>query len=164
MAQTQPDYYAVLGVARDAPDAEITQAWRRLVLVVSHLPHAPADTQSHPDKQQAARKSASREPSNDIVLINEARAVLSDPAKRAAFDAQYEAPRPPPAAGPRIREHVSLEVFTPYPVDDPEKYTHPCRCGHEYVVTIDDLEAGVDVLGCPGCGEYIVVEYEEVEE
>ncbi|WOO78657.1 DPH4 [Vanrija pseudolonga] len=152
MAQTQPDYYAVLGVARDAPDSEITQAWRRLVLV------------SHPDKQQAAGKSASPEPSNDIVLINEARAVLSDPAKRAAFDAQYEAPRPPPAAGPRIREHVSLEVFTPHPVDEPEKYTHPCRCGHEYVVTIDDLEAGVDVLGCPGCGEYIVVEYEEVEE
>ncbi|KAL1407299.1 hypothetical protein Q8F55_006720 [Vanrija albida] len=157
MAQhPKPDYYAVLGVAPDAAPAEITQAWRRLVLV------------SHPDKQAGGSKSASPEPRADIVLINEARAVLSDPARRAAFDAEHAetAAQPPPAAGPRIREHVSLENFTPYPLDadEPEKYMYPCRCGHEYVVTIDDLEAGVDVLGCPGCGEYIVVEYEEVEE
>lgn len=32
---SRPDYYAILGVLPTAPDAEITRAWRRLVLAVS---------------------------------------------------------------------------------------------------------------------------------
>jgi diphthamide biosynthesis protein 4 len=60
---------------------------------------------------------------------------------------------------------VSLEEFTPLPSeDDADRYTLACRCGQEYVITVDDLEDGVDVIGCPGCGEYIGVEYEVVEE
>lgn len=106
----------------------------------------------------------------DIRLINEARAVLSDPLQRAAFDAQrsersVQSTAPPPPSGPRIREYVSLEAFTPHPsADEPERFTLECRCGQDYAVTVDDLEAGVDVVGCPGCGEYVGVEYEVVEE
>lgn len=105
----------------------------------------------------------------DIVLVNEARAVLSDPTRRAEFDAQCssapdsrEVPKP---KGPRIREYVSLEEFTPVPdADEPEEYKLECRCGQYYVITVSELEDGVDVVGCPGCGEYIGVDYEVVEE
>lgn len=106
----------------------------------------------------------------DIRLINEAREVLSDPSRRSEYDLRRdEVPRaaPPPPAGPRIREYVSLEAFTAHATGtdaEPDKYTYTCRCGHDYVITLADLEAGVDVVGCPGCGEYIGVEYEAVEE
>ncbi len=93
--------------------------------------------------------------------------MLSDPGRRAAFDAQRSAVSavPPPPSGPRIREHVSLEAFTAHPsADEPERFTLACRCGHEYAVSVDELEAGVDALGCPGCGEYIGVDYEVLEE
>lgn len=104
-------------------------------------------------------------------MINEARAVLSDPSQRAEYDLKREqAPRrasPPPTSGPRIREYVSLEAFTPHAEEgesEPHRYTYECRCGHDYAITLGDLEAGVDVIGCPGCGEFIGVEYEVVEE
>lgn len=63
-----PDYYHVLGVARDAPAAEIKKAFRRLA------------RQYHPDisKESDAEKRMKE--------INEAYAVLSDPEKRAAYD------------------------------------------------------------------------------
>ncbi|BEJ13608.1 hypothetical protein CspHIS471_0307820 [Cutaneotrichosporon sp. HIS471] len=141
---TQTDYYAVLGVRPTAPNNEITLAWRRLVLA------------SHPDKAGSAPAQT------DIRLVNEARAVLSDPARRADFDAQRTAA---PPSGPRIREHVSLEAFTAHPsAEEPEHFTLECRCGQSYDVTVDELEAGVDVVGCPGCGEYIGIDYEVVEE
>jgi curved DNA-binding protein CbpA len=63
------DYYAVLGVPRDATADQVKKAWRRLA------------RKYHPDVSQepdaAARMSE----------INEANAVLSDPEKRAAYDA-----------------------------------------------------------------------------
>lgn len=172
-----PDYYAVLGVERSATAAEITRAWRRLVLLVSETfcggvsflaawgqTELKLTMQSHPDKRRAGDVSPV-----DIVLVNEARAVLSDPGRRKEFDAQYltstssrDVPEP---KGPRIREYVSLEEFTPKPdEDEPEEYTLECRCGQDYVITVPELEDGVDVVGCPGCGEYIGVDYEVVED
>ena len=69
---TQPefqDYYKTLGVPRTASQAEIKKAFRKLA------------RESHPDKH-AGDKSAERR----FKEINEANAVLSDPAKRAKYD------------------------------------------------------------------------------
>jgi transcription elongation factor Elf1 len=43
-------------------------------------------------------------------------------------------------------------------------YTHPCRCSHELVVTEADLENGVDLIDCTGCGERIAIGYELASE
>src|SRR5262249_58724171 len=79
------DYYDVLEVARDATDAEIKKAFRRLAV------------QFHPDKN---RDRAAEEKFKEA---NEAYAVLSDPDKRAAYDrfghAAFGAPGAAGAAG-----------------------------------------------------------------
>lgn len=70
------DYYAVLGVARDAPADEIRKAFRRLA------------RRYHPDVFKAT------DAESRMKDVNEAYAVLSDPEKRAAYDRLGQAYRP----------------------------------------------------------------------
>ena len=69
MPVTKRDYYEVLGVNRDADDATIKSAYRKLAL------------QHHPD-----RNSGDEEAEEKFKEAAEAYAVLSDPQKRAAYD------------------------------------------------------------------------------
>ncbi|MEE9614779.1 MAG: molecular chaperone DnaJ [Thermodesulfobacteriota bacterium] len=63
------DYYEILGVSREADDADIKRAYRKL----AH--------QHHPDKKQGDKDAEER-----FKAINEAYAVLKDPEKRAQYD------------------------------------------------------------------------------
>ncbi|GGN03595.1 chaperone protein DnaJ 1 [Thermus composti] len=63
------DYYAILGVDRNATQEEIKRAYRRLAL------------KYHPDKNPGDKEAEER-----FKEINEAYAVLSDPKKRAQYD------------------------------------------------------------------------------
>lgn len=65
----RPDYYAVLGVSSQATLEQIKQAYRRLARLY------------HPDLNQAADQQRIRD-------LNEAYDVLSDVAKRTAYDIQ----------------------------------------------------------------------------
>src|SRR5262249_58135320 len=64
-----PDYYALLGVTREAGDTEIKKAFRQLAL------------KHHPDRNPGDQAAEER-----FKAINEAYAVLSDPDKRAQYD------------------------------------------------------------------------------
>ena len=68
------DYYATLGVARDASEDDIKKAYRKLAM------------QWHPD-----RNGGSKEAEEKFKTITEAYDVLRDPQKRAAFDRYGEA-------------------------------------------------------------------------
>jgi curved DNA-binding protein len=63
------DYYQTLGVARNASQADIKKAYRKLA------------RESHPDRHPGDKTAEQR-----FKDINEANAVLSDPAKRAKYD------------------------------------------------------------------------------
>ena len=64
------DYYEVLGVGRDASDAEIKRAYKKMIL------------KYHPDRNPDNKEEA-REKSKEI---NEAYDVLKDPQKKAQYD------------------------------------------------------------------------------
>ena len=71
------DFYKILGVARDASQAEITAAYRRLV------------AKYHPDRHQTNELHELAE--DKLRALNEAYEVLSDSNKRAQYDdGQYQ--------------------------------------------------------------------------
>ena len=86
-----PDYYAVLGLSRDATEQEINRAWRKAVLL------------HHPDKRTSATNSSSHaalidqhdaaiqieHAGLDIRLINEAKWVLSDIDRRKDWEGRF---------------------------------------------------------------------------
>ncbi|WVF66514.1 hypothetical protein IAT40_001254 [Kwoniella sp. CBS 6097] len=48
--------------------------------------------------------------------------------------------------------------------EDPQWWSYPCRCSGTFVITLGQLEEGVEVIGCEGCGEWIRVGYQAVDE
>ena len=73
------DYYKVLDVARDASADDIKKAFRKLA------------RKYHPDVSKEA------DAQDRMRDVNEANAVLSDPEKRAAYDALGSQPQSPPS-------------------------------------------------------------------
>ena len=100
MAVKFRDYYEVLGVPRSAPAAEIKRVYRQLA------------RKHHPDLQPAAERPRAAERFKEI---NEAYEVLSDPDKRAKYDALGANWKngmdftPPPGATGRSAEGLSPE-------------------------------------------------------
>ena len=72
MPKTEPDPYSVLGLARTASEAEIRAAYHALV-----AKYHPDRFQGNPLEDLANEK---------LVAINRAYEILSDPARRAAYD------------------------------------------------------------------------------
>jgi len=90
MADREPDPYQVLGIGADATSADIARAWRRLARAV-HPDSRPADPAATEQFQAAA----------------DAYGLLSDPARRAAWDhrhpqPRYRQPRQPGPASPSL--------------------------------------------------------------
>src|SRR6266702_8991516 len=76
------DYYAVLGVGRDASEGEVKKAYRKLAMTY------------HPDRNNGEKAAEEK-----FKQITEAYEVLSDPEKRATYDRYGEAGRRGGAGG-----------------------------------------------------------------
>ena len=70
------------------------------------------------------------------------------------------------ASSSAFAHSISLDLFTAHSTleGDVEYWTYPCRCSSQFRVTLEELEKGVEVVGCEGCSERCRVEYEVVEE
>lgn len=173
MSTTQEDYYALLGVSRDASHAEIKRAFRRLA------------RELHPD--------VSEEPDADkrFRAIAEAYEVLSDPERRRAYDryghaglrgggfapmsadfgslsdvfaaffgetlfGQGPSAGPRPARGPDVAAQVEIglaEVLTGITLDVQVRVARDCEaCGGT------GAAAGTTPVTCPGCNGVGVVQ------
>jgi curved DNA-binding protein CbpA len=111
-----PTYYDVLHVSQGAPDEIIRASYRTLMQRMRH----------HPDLGGDPRTAA---------LINEAYAVLTDPARRAAYDRQLDVGNPTPVGDPP----PAAEPFT-----DPLLGCSFCRAPHSLGIRVaEDDYCGV---------------------
>lgn len=90
----QRDYYEVLGIARDAGEAQIKKAYRSMAM------------KYHPDRVKDDKEGAEKA----FKEVNEAYQVLSDPQKRQMYDQYGHAGVNPGAGGPG--GHHGFEGFT----------------------------------------------------
>ena len=97
MSERERDLYALLGVAPDADAREVARAYRRRLREV------------HPDTRGGLSSEGSDHAHADLRALQEAYAVLRDPARRARYDAQRRTTQKPaeaPATGMTVRVRV----------------------------------------------------------
>ncbi|KAF9923527.1 Diphthamide biosynthesis protein 4 [Linnemannia zychae] len=142
------DYYAILDVSQDATVTEIKQQYQRLLLI------------HHPDKQLQQQASSTDLKSIPLQDIKEAWECLREPNHRAFYDSSLQA----------MRLHANGQVHDDIDLDDMEydeesgSYTSPCRCSGEYIISEDELELGVDTVGCSTCSLIVRIHYEEADD
>lgn len=157
----QMDYYALLGVSRDAEITDIRQQYRAALLRV------------HPDKQsQLQAQDIPTSSSTLISQLQDALRTLSDPEQRKEYDRLLKEGKGK-ATSTKVRQRpaneVSLDEFVSEEVvrNDGEatfRWMHPCRCGSLFIITEQELEEGVHYIGCGGCSEVVWVGYEAVDD
>jgi hypothetical protein len=93
------NYYELLSVAPEADAEQIRTAYRTLAQIY------------HPDRLNHLKPEARAFAEERFKSLNQAYGVLSDPAKRAAYDATLKQPAPPPRAA--MRHEPRAEPYTP---------------------------------------------------
>ncbi|POW13079.1 hypothetical protein PSTT_03982 [Puccinia striiformis] len=121
--------------------------------VHSHSPQQPSPT----DHQYA----------QSLIL---AYSTLIEPARRIEYDLKRL--KSNPAHNKSIVSQVlDLSEFTQLTVDQPEqeapdtvgggdRFVFPCRCGGQFLISENQMEADIEIIGCDGCSLTVKVEYQ----
>ncbi|KAG2207214.1 hypothetical protein INT47_012267 [Mucor saturninus] len=135
-------HYEVLQVSESASQDMIKQRFQQLIL------------KHHPDKNT---QQANQDQSHAILKAWE---VLRDTTRRRAYDIELECQR----------NKQDMAIGAEVDLDDMEhneaqqSFSMVCRCSGDYVITEDELEVGIDVVGCNNCSLRIRVLYDVIEE
>lgn len=82
------------------------------------------------------------------------------PAQRAFYDSSLKA----------MRLHANGQVNDDIDLDDMEfdeesgTYASPCRCSGEYIISVNELELGVDTVTCSTCSLIVRIHYEAADD
>ncbi|CED82221.1 Molecular chaperone (DnaJ superfamily) [Phaffia rhodozyma] len=178
--------YEILDVPSDASQQSIRSAWRNAVLKYHPDKHGQ-DSDGHGEHNEHIHRitqawNSLRDPLGRETYDRELRlGRLDAPMHSHSADRETNTPQP---MNPRTV--ISLSLFTSHysaredgtdgtteqddddedddEEDEPVYYTYPCRCSALFVIRTVDLEQGVDVIGCDGCGDWIGVGYETIIE
>ncbi|KAG0739856.1 hypothetical protein G6F57_005208 [Rhizopus arrhizus] len=136
-----PTYYEVLGVSETASTDFIKQRFHQLIL-----------EQHHPDKSSGNDTTAQQ--------VLKAWDTLRNPENRKKYDIELESQR----------NKQDLAIGAEVDLDDMEysekdkSFSLECRCSGNYIITENDLENDIDIVGCNNCSLKIRVLYEVLEE
>jgi diphthamide biosynthesis protein 4 len=170
------DFYAILSLPHTAALPEIKRAYRQTLLLF-HPDKASQNFSPTLNGSTSSIPTQSASLTLDIALIKEAYTTLSTPHLRAQYDQKLLRTRPGcvrrnPASGPRPAQVVSLEEFAASADTNVESgvgaggtegdysWSHTCRCGGMYKISLDDMEQGNHLVECTGCSEVVWVGYE----
>ncbi|EQK97904.1 hypothetical protein G6O67_007232 [Ophiocordyceps sinensis] len=168
-------HYEILGLSpatldnfssnKDASSPLIKHAYRRALL------------RNHPDKAKSdpSRTLPSCRNSTPVYTVDQmaqAFAVLSSPARRAAYDASLRLSHARPGSAPAHFhtgvENVDLDdlLFD----DDGQRWSRPCRCGNDRGYSFDEADLldaaddGLLMVGCQDCSLWLRVHFAVVED
>src|SRR5262249_15552160 len=150
-----PDYYAILGVSPDATPAQLKEAWRKRL------------KENHPDLLNGLRERykgqddavlqdvlarAEKEAGERTKQINQAYEVLSDPDRRARYDAQRKGQQVPDESSPMSRAYAASR---PASAQRPSKPPQPSPTDLQLVARIKVLLATENYKDAYLCAEQI---------
>ena len=132
------DVYEVLGVRDDASAEELRRAYQQLAL------------QHHPDR--ARNGSAGTDSNEEFQRIQTAWELIRDPTERRRYDAERRSKALYDASIVYRTDEVDLGEMD-YTEDDAGEgvWKHACRCGETFVITEQQLCAGIDTISCRSC-------------
>ena len=150
--------YEVLGCTSDATYETLKQAFQRLA-----KKYHPDKVRSQPARELTDNHNGSKDHNPDseshnqerFIRIDRAWKVLADGDRRKEYDARWKQ-RCLVQDWP-VQDEVSVGEL------DEEMegvYTHPCRCGGDYVMTDTDIQFMVDYVCCSSCSLVIKIVYD----
>lgn len=141
------NFYDLLGVNKDASDAEIKQAYKRALL------------RHHPDKLTSQASSAS---TFTIQEIQEVFLVLSNTEQRICYNASLRS-RSHEESLHTLTSDVPIQWFEMDHDEVSDCLKYPCRCGHHFSIFCQDVPRRTALVNipCTGCSLYIQVQFDE---
>ncbi|WAQ84688.1 hypothetical protein PtA15_5A261 [Puccinia triticina] len=169
--RTDDNYYKILQVSSDASPSELRTAYLRLIKL--HHPDKLKKQSHHPSSGPQA--SHSSQPNADHRFAQDlihAYSILIDPSRRTEYDLKrLQSPaghNTVSSAGVHakiVSQVLDLSEFTQLEHEGQnqaggERFVFPCRCGGQFLISEDQMEADIDTIGCDGCSLTVKVEYQ----